>query len=205
MCGANLLRPSLFIAVLLDLPPRSAGAERRWRLPSARSRFPPAKRGSDLPGGMLAERPASAIIAPPLDSAWARAGAARGTRLTLAPRRWAFIGLLWLALATIFAHALAPTGSPLRRSSGSAFNPFTSEVAIGPKRAALPDKARHAERVSNDGDRTGGNPIVAILAWAAPGLRLRPPAGRVDMAGAESRRPRRAGGGAFQARAPPFA
>ncbi len=126
--------------------------------------------------------------------------------MTLAPRRWAFTALLWLALATIFAHALAPTGSPLRRSSGSAFNPFTSEVALDPKRAALPGKASQADGVSNDGsDWTNGDPTVAALVRASPSLRRRPAESRTVIADAAPPLPRRAGAGAFQARAPPFA
>ena len=50
--------------------------------------------------------------------------------------------LVWLVLATIFVHALLPTGSPLLRTSGSAFSVTTMEVSLAPSRK---DKAAEQE------------------------------------------------------------
>jgi hypothetical protein len=141
------------------------------------------------------------------------AGTARGVRpglyeergLTLAQRRRAFIAFFWLTLATILVHALAPTGSPLRMDSGSAFNPFTRDVALSPKRDAVPGKAVRLERVSSDGsDRAGGRfdppPLLAASLFlpAAPqgGARL------AIVAPTAFGQPAPRG---FQARAPPSA
>lgn len=49
-------------------------------------------------------------------------------------RHWTHLFCLWLSIATVFAHAVLPIGSPLTRSSGSAFSASTSDVSLGPAR-----------------------------------------------------------------------
>ena len=77
-----------------------------------------------------------------------------------------FLAFVWLALATILANALAPTGSAVEISSGSAFNPFTSEVSLGPTRATAAPKAKVTLGVATDGkagglDRSGSPAVLA--------------------------------------------
>ena len=125
--------------------------------------------------------------------------------MTAAPHRRTSHALLWLALAIIFTHALVPTGSPLRKSSGSAFNPFTAEVALGPKRADTPGKERHAPAISSAGDGIDLSQVEPPSAVALFNLAYEPRA-----SGASSSRPALAPSGrpgrrAFEARAPPSA
>ena len=53
-----------------------------------------------------------------------------------AERQSPTMAALWLILATIFAQALLPVGSPMARASGSAFSASTSEVSLAPARGA---------------------------------------------------------------------
>ena len=119
-------------------------------------------------------------------------------------RRGLFIAILWLALATILTHALLLTDSPLRRASGLAFNPFTTEVALGPKRAAIVEKPASVHVLAGDGgEQDGGGAVVAPLALSVFRLAL-PRHGAVfaEPVGALSGL---AGARAFHARAPPSA
>jgi len=110
---------------------------------------------------------------------------------------------VWLLLATILVHALLPGGSPIRRTSGSAFSAATADVSLGPSRrtgdVTQSLEARAPARVDGVGPDA---PLLAaaLLLLAAlfgsragadvsfdPQTRLRP---------SSARRP-------FQARAPP--
>ena len=68
---------------------------------------------------------------------------------------------VWLLLLSIFTHAVVPTGSPLQRTSGSAFSASTAEVAIAPKRktvrteqAELSDADAASSEGAGSGDRS---------------------------------------------------
>ena len=123
--------------------------------------------------------------------------------MVLDRRRGLFIATLWLALATILTHALLLTDSPMRRTSGSAFNPFTTEVALGPKRAAMVEKPASVQVLAGDGGEQDGGAVVAPLslsvfrlALPVPGAVFAEPVGALSgLAGAR----------AFHARAPPSA
>jgi hypothetical protein len=127
-------------------------------------------------------------------------------RLTLAPRSWAHIFFLWLALATIFSNALDPSGSPLQKRSGSAFNPFTSDVALGPKRVAAIGEDRKDPGVSSEG--TGRADAVQTdlpLAFATFVLPFRTQSAGGPPPTAASRPSGGLASRGFLARAPPFA
>jgi len=116
-----------------------------------------------------------------------------------------FLVFVWLAFATILAPALAPVGSALEQSSGSAFNPFTSEVSLGPSRSVPVAKAK-AALFASDGKAGGSGRIDAPATLAAAIAALCPPDPvRADAVShtpvpAECLAP-----GAFRARAPPSA
>lgn len=111
--------------------------------------------------------------------------------------------LRWLVLATIFAHALLPVGSPLVRTSGSAFSATTAEVSLAPSRKGKAAVAKREQQPSSDEPSDGGGGID-LLAGHAQHL-----ADLTDVCGADHslapnirhcaafRRP-------FQARAPPL-
>ena len=123
----------------------------------------------------------------------------------LVPRRWAYTFFVWLTLATIFSNALAPSGSPLRPSSGSAFNPFTSDVSLGPNRGVKPVKERQPQVTSEGDDRPAAGPADVALALVpfAPSIGSRSAGQAVPMPDSTVRaRPASRG---FLARAPPFA
>ena len=71
--------------------------------------------------------------------------------MTLASRNWFRTGFLWLALAVVLTCALGSFGSPVRASSGSAFNAFTSDVSLGPSRASEPEKQRREQAPPSGG------------------------------------------------------
>ena len=90
--------------------------------------------------------------------------------MILGERRSAFLAILWLAIATVLVNALVPTGSPLGRNSGSAFNPFTSDVSLGPKRGAVVRKATGFASLSVEGgpaDDGSPAPTLAAPTWPA--------------------------------------
>lgn len=71
----------------------------------------------------------------------------------------------WLLLASILAHALLPVGSPLARTSGSAFSATTAEVALSPSREdALSDGVAAARPSTDTGDGHRGPPALLLLA-----------------------------------------
>lgn len=87
--------------------------------------------------------------------------------MAFSARLWGF-GSGWLLLVIILAHALNPTASPLTKSSGSAFNPFTAEVSLGPERESPPKKQTIVLR-AGAGDDAGApaGPLLATLAARA--------------------------------------
>lgn len=72
---------------------------------------------------------------------------------------------LWLVLATIFAHALLPAGSPMSRTFGSAFSATTLEVALAPARSEASTLLVRQEVGSNAGL---GGPDPALSPVGAP-------------------------------------
>ena len=58
------------------------------------------------------------------------------TWMAFAPRTWLYLACLWLSIATALGHAIAPVGSPLARTAGSAFSASTTDVAL----AGLPER-----------------------------------------------------------------
>ena len=116
-----------------------------------------------------------------------------------------FLAFVWLALATILAPALAPVGSALETSSGSAFNPFTSEVSLGPSRSAPVAKAKAVPFAS--AGKAGGSGRIDAPATLAAAIAAPCAPDRVA-ANAISHTPVPAeclASGAFRARAPPSA
>ena len=84
-----------------------------------------------------------------------------------ASRDWLRSFALWLSLAVVLTCAIGSFGSPVRASSGSAFNAFTSDVAIGPGRAADPEKNRK-EQTPAPGGAGQAKAVVAVAAALAP-------------------------------------
>jgi len=124
--------------------------------------------------------------------------------LSLALHRSAFSLFLWLSLAVVLAPALDPVGSPLREVSGSAFSAFTSEVSLGPSRAAPPERERKFQAMPAGGSDHGAARAEAArsvrrIAIALPGLAVGPNHPVRSGAG-----PGRFSGPALPARAPPL-
>jgi hypothetical protein len=87
--------------------------------------------------------------------------------VTQRPRNPARILFLWLSLVTMLTCALGSFGSPVRASSGSAFNAFTSDVTLGPSRAAAPTKEnRQATPTGGAGQASPASSLSLILAPA---------------------------------------
>ncbi len=124
--------------------------------------------------------------------------------VTLAPRNWAHVVFLWLSLATVLAPALIPFGSPLIVRSGSAFSAFTSDVSLGPKRAAEPERDRKYQKAGGGPDGLHAYAGAALLTpsrlWQPPRLAAGAPFPAVP-----DRGPARLVARGFQARAPPLA
>ena len=77
-----------------------------------------------------------------------------------APRQWVRSFALWLSLAVVLTCSLGSFGSPVQASSGSAFNAFTSDVTLGPARAAEPEKERREQSPTPNG---AGQTVSAII------------------------------------------
>ena len=96
-----------------------------------------------------------------------------------ARRTWLFTLCLWLSLATVLGHALAPIGSPLKPRAGSAFSLSTSDVSLGAQRTGLNAKFKRSQAAT--AEEEGGSPDLSAppLLAAAPCPRLprRRPAG----------------------------
>ena len=116
-----------------------------------------------------------------------------------ASRQWFRTFALWLSLLVVLTCALGSFGSPVRASSGSAFNAFTSDVALGPSRAAMPEKGRKEQSPA-----AGGNGQAKALT-AAPASLIPPSAFVVPSCLAPVPAPRAtATAGPLGARAPPL-
>jgi hypothetical protein len=123
------------------------------------------------------------------------------------PSRLMTLACLWLALATVLAHAVIPIGSPIARQSGSAFSMSTSDVALTPKRRTVPGESR---RLLKAGASEAEFASTGTIDHSAPRPALADPpevaassGRRLTSAGADPRE-RRTGAG-FHARAPPIA
>jgi hypothetical protein len=126
-------------------------------------------------------------------------------RLALARRTWLFTLCLWLSLATVLGHALAPIGSPLTQKSGSAFSAATWDVSLGPARAGVNAKLKRAQ--ANAGEDESGPPDLPapVLLASAPVL-PRPATGAAPFPASAASAPALSGAdGHFNARAPPRA
>ena len=123
--------------------------------------------------------------------------------MAFARRTWLFSLCLWLSLATVLGHALAPIGSPLTPKSGSAFSASTYDVSLAAQRVGFTAKLKRAAWPADDESAAGPAPALAGEAYA-----VAPPAPRTgalifpapDASPALSRT--RSG---FDARAPPRA
>lgn len=73
--------------------------------------------------------------------------------MTIGPRSWATLLFLWLSLAAVLAPALDPTGSPVLASRGSAFDPFTDDVSLGPTSAPAAEADREFQNAKSDQSR----------------------------------------------------
>ena len=122
-----------------------------------------------------------------------------------ARRTWLFTLCLWLSLATVLGHALAPIGSPLKPRAGSAFSLSTSDVSLGAQRTGLNDKLKRSQAAT--AEEEGGSPDLSAppLLAAAPALpQFDGPASRFTLSPSSAPAPFGPGGG-FDARAPPRA
>lgn len=91
--------------------------------------------------------------------------------MSRAVRAGAFAIGLWLSLAIIFIHAVAPTAAPWRVSYGSAFNGFTRDVSLGPSRTAPVEKDQRARERRDEGGGVAGArlaPAALLRADVAP-------------------------------------
>jgi hypothetical protein len=91
-------------------------------------------------------------------------------RVTAASRHFARTVFLWLSLAIVLTCAVGSFGSPLRATSGSAFNAFTSDVSLGPSRAAEPDKERREQLPApgGAGQAKAATAFALVVTAAAP-------------------------------------
>lgn len=87
-----------------------------------------------------------------------------------ARRHSVFLIYVWLSIATVFAHAVVPLGSPVARISGSAFSASTSDVSLVPSRRGTAGKIKKQQSV---GDEEFGSET---------GTKLDPPAGPIPAA-----------------------
>jgi hypothetical protein len=111
----------------------------------------------------IGQAPFYAAEVPDLRLTWVRIGAGEEQRMVSARRRRIWFVFLWMSLATVLGHAVMPLGSPLAKSSGSAFSVSTSNVSLGPTRAAAAVKAKRQQRVPpGDGEATAAPWIAAL-------------------------------------------
>ena len=126
--------------------------------------------------------------------------------LVLGERRSAFLATLWLAIATVLVNALAPIGSPLAQGAGSAFNPFASDVSLGPKRGAVVRKAAgFASLAADGGPSDDGATAPARLAPASPATLIPPPRRATWVVAPPPAQAGLAASARVRARAPPLA
>ena len=110
----------------------------------------------------------------------------------------------WLLFLSIFTHALVPAGSPLHRTSGSAFSATTTEVAIAPKRKPLSAKEVQSgagDEGSSEGAGGTDDPLLTLFGGSAPTFRASDPA--QTLWPTVSSRSLDGGAAPFSARAPP--
>ena len=125
--------------------------------------------------------------------------------MALARRTWLFTLCLWLSLATVLGHALAPIGSPLTQKSGSAFSAATWDVSLGPARAGVNAKVKRGQALP--GEDEGGPPDLSLPAlFASAPVLPQPATGAAPFFAAADIAPTPFGAdGHFHARAPPRA
>ncbi len=80
----------------------------------------------------------------------------------------AFAAGLWLSLAIIFIHAIAPTPTPWRVSYGSAFNGFTRDVSLGPSRTTPIQKDPRASERGDDRAGFAGDRVAIAVSLPRP-------------------------------------
>lgn len=122
--------------------------------------------------------------------------------MAFARRTWLFTLGLWLSLAMVLGHALAPVGSPVVRKSGSAFSTATYEVSLGPARAGIAAKLKRFQ-IADDED--GGGPDLPALLLAAAPVPPAPAAPAIPIPASGFVPAAFGPGDAFRARAPPAA
>ena len=88
--------------------------------------------------------------------------------MTRALRARAFAAGLWLSLAIIFIHAVAPNATPWRVSYGSAFNGFTRDVSLGPARTAPVEKDQRARERRDESAGIAGDRLAPVALVPAP-------------------------------------
>lgn len=115
-----------------------------------------------------------------------------------APRHWVRSLSLWLSLTVVLTCAIGSFGSPVRASSGSAFNAFTSDVALGPARASDPEKQRKEQYPAAGGAGQAKAMRTVHAALTPPRLAAAPVYVEPSLA-----RPATITAGAVGARAPP--
>lgn len=86
----------------------------------------------------------------------------------------AFAPGLWLSLAIILIHALAPSATPWRISYGSAFNGFTRDVSLGPSRTSPVEKDQRARERRDDRGGLSGDRLAAARFASRAEPRLAP-------------------------------
>jgi hypothetical protein len=122
--------------------------------------------------------------------------------VAFARRTWLFSLCLWLSLATVLGHALAPIGSPLTQKSGSAFSASTYDVSLAAQRAGVSAKLKRAAWPADDDGTAGPAPALAAETYAfAPPAR----AGALALPAPDAPLPLPRTRSGFDARAPPRA
>ncbi len=109
---------------------------------------------------------------------------------------------LWLLLLAIFTHALLPGDSPLQRTTGSAFDSSTIDVALAPTRNALaeePLQVRSGKNGTADGGFDSGSSALVPFSAALPAA----PAPTTSHAASQSNPKTLSGSAWFNPRAPP--
>ncbi|MDQ8756827.1 hypothetical protein RCO27_11370 [Sphingosinicella sp. LHD-64] len=86
--------------------------------------------------------------------------------MAFAPRTWLYLTCLWLSIATALGHAVAPVGSPLARTAGSAFSASTTDVALAAPRIGLASAKPTA--IDDGGPFAGDMPFIGSPAAAVP-------------------------------------
>lgn len=121
--------------------------------------------------------------------------------MALAPRTWLYLACLWLSIATALGHAVAPVGSPLARTAGSAFSASTTDVALAAPRIGL-STAKPTLTIDDDGGADPGKmPLIGTTIVLLPV----PPAASTAFVPAPEPAPSFPRSEGYDARAPPRA